>query len=313
MAVSHRIREQFVRARRGELKRLCSVLGCGTVTTRLNGLCHRHNNLRVRSGHETQRPITLPRIRFYASKAAEFVTKEDVAGMVAALETVKRHADDFVVTHTDPQHRSRNAFGQPYTRRERVEYAARRELADTLGNVRDMGIAVYLVVGLVVIQEVEPSLIASDDAFLFQIARAVRRAGRPMQRGARNPVPTRAGVMVEAGRRIHEALGRVTLRLAREVQQQDEREHATRMIQRDEDEAREAAAVLAREVVPRGGAPTTRTVIDPEERRAVILAGLDAWLKQQPCRQQIAVLVARAQMAGLSFMDASMWAMKNGG
>jgi hypothetical protein len=234
MAVSHRIREQFERARRGELKRLCSVRGCGTVATRLNGLCHVHNNLRVRNGHETQRPITLPRIRFYANKAAGFVTDVDVAGMVAALETVKRQAEEFVVTHANPQHRSRNAFGQPYARRERVEYAARRELADTLGNVREMGIAAYLVVGLTVIQEIEPSLIASDDAFLFQIARAVRRAGRPLQRGSRSPVPTRAGVMVEAGRRIHEALGRWTLRLARSVQQQEDREHAERMIERDE-------------------------------------------------------------------------------
>jgi hypothetical protein len=149
-----------------------------------------------------------------------------------------------VITHTDPQHRSTNAQGQPYTRSDRVEYAARRELANTLGNLRDVRIAVKLVVGLTVIQEIEPSLIASDDSFLFQIARAVRRAGRPLQRGAKDPVPTRKGVMVEAGQRIHEAVGRVTLRLAREVQQQEEREHAERMIERDETErAHEARAV----------------------------------------------------------------------
>ena len=242
--MSHRIREQFERARRGELKRLCSVLGCGTVTTRLNGLCHRHNNLRVRNGHETQRPIGLPRIRHYADKVAGFITDGDISALVAAIETVKRQADDFVMTHTDPQHRSTNAQGQPYTRRDRVEYAARQELAKTLGNLRDVRIAVKLVVGLTVMQEIEPSLIKSDDAFLFQIARAVRRAGRPLQRGTKDPVPTRKGVMVEVGRRIHEAVGRVTLRLAREVQQQDEREHAERMIERDDIErAHEARAV----------------------------------------------------------------------
>jgi hypothetical protein len=122
---------------------------------------------------------------------------------------VKRQAYDFAMTHTDPQHRSTNAQGQPYTRRDRVEYAARQELAKTLGNLRDDRIAVKLVVGLTVMQEIEPSLIKSDDAFLFQIARAVRRAGRPLQRGTKDPVPTRTGVMVEVGRRIHEAVGRV--------------------------------------------------------------------------------------------------------
>ena len=237
MTVSHRIREQFVHQRRGELKRLCSVLGCGTVTTRLNELCHLHNNLRVRNGHETQRPITLPRIRHYADKVAGFITDGDISALVAAIETVKRQADDSVMTHTDPQHRSTNAQGQPYTRSDRVEYAARRELANTLGNLRDVQIAVKLVVGLTVIQEIEPSLIASDDSFLFQIARAVRRAGRPLQRGAKDTVPTRKGVMVEAGRRIHEAVARVTMRLAREVRLQDEREHAQEMLQRDADEA----------------------------------------------------------------------------
>jgi hypothetical protein len=232
--MSDRIREQFQQQRRGELKRLCSVRGCGTVTIRLDGLCYRHKGLRVRNGHAEQHAISFPQIRHYARKASEFVTVEDISAMVAALETVKRQADEFVMTHTDPQHRSTNAFGQPYTRREKVEYAARRELADSLGNIRDMGAAVYLVAGLTVIQEIEPSLIKSDDAFLFQIARAARRAGKPLQRGARSPVPTRAGVMVEAGRRIHEAIGRWTLRLARSVQQQDEREHAERMIERDE-------------------------------------------------------------------------------
>jgi hypothetical protein len=212
--------------------------------TTADGLCYRHKGLRVRNGHEEQHAIGLPRIRHYANKAAEFVTEGDINAMVTGIETVKRQADDFLMTHNDPQHRSTNAFGQPYTRREKIEYAARRELADSLGNIRDMGAAVYLVAGLTVIQEIEPSLIASDDSFLFQIARAVRRAGRPMQRGARNPVPTRKGVMVEAGRRIHEAVGRVTLRLAREVQQQEEREHAQRMIERDEIErAHEARAV----------------------------------------------------------------------
>lgn len=244
MAVSQRIREQFVRQRRGELKRLCSVLGCGTVTIRLDGLCYRHKGLRARNGHETQHAIGLPRIRHYADKVATIITDGDISAMVAAIETVKRQADDFLMTHTDPQHRSTNAFGQPYTRRERVEHAARRELANAIGNLRDVRIAVKLVVGLTVIQEIEPSLIKSDDAFLFQIARAVRRAGRPLQRGAKDPVPTRKGVMVEAGRRIHEAVGRVTLRLAREVQQQEEREHAERMIERDEIErAHEARAV----------------------------------------------------------------------
>jgi hypothetical protein len=305
--VSDRIRLQFQQQRRGELKRLCSVLGCGTVTIRLDGLCYRHKGLRVRNGHAEQHAISFPKIRHYARKAAEFVTEGDIVAMVAALETVKRQADEFVMTHTDPQHRSTNAFGQPYTRREKVEYAARRELADSLGNIRDMGAAVYLVVGLTVIQEIEPSLIKSDDAFLFQIARAVRRAGKPLQRGARAPVPTRAGVMVEAGRRIHEALGRWTLRLARSVQQQEDREHAERMIERDEIER----AYDERSRAKDDQAPLRP--IDPDERRAVILAGLDAWLKQQPCRQQLAVLVARAQMAGLNFNDAQAWAMKNGG
>jgi len=235
--VSDRIRLQFQQQRRGELKRLCSVRGCGTVTIRLDGLCYRHKGLRVRNGHETQHAIGLPRIRHYANKVATIITDGDISAMVAAIETVKRQADDFVMTHTDPQHRSTNAFGQPYTRRERVEYAARRELANAIGNLRDVRIAVKLVVGLTVIQEIEPSLIKSDDAFLFQIARAVRRSGRPMQRGAKDPVPTRAGVMVEVGRRIHEAVARVTMRLAREVRLQDEREHAQEMLQRDADEA----------------------------------------------------------------------------
>jgi hypothetical protein len=232
--MSNRIREQFQQQRRGELKRLCSVRGCGTVTIRLDGLCYRHKGLRVRNGHELQSAIGLKRIRHYAGKASAFVAEGDIAMMVEAIETVKRRADDFVATHNDPQHRSTNAFGQPYTRREKVEYAARRELANSLGNLRDTRVAMILVAGLTVLQEVEPSLIVSDDAFLHQIARAVRRAGKPLQRGAKDPVPTRKGVMVEAGRQIHEAVGRVTLRLARQVRQQEDREHAERMIERDE-------------------------------------------------------------------------------
>ena len=215
--------------------------GCGTVTIRLDGLCYRHKGLRVRNGHETQHAIGLPRIRHYANKVATIITDGDISAMVAAIETVKRQADDFLMTHTDPQHRSTNAFGQPYTRRDRVEYAARRELANAIGNLRDVRIAVKLVVGLTVIQEIEPSLIKSDDAFLFQIARAVRRSGRPLQRGAKDPVPTRAGVMVEVGRLIHEAVARVTIRLAREkfVRLQDERgaRAGGGMLQRDADEA----------------------------------------------------------------------------
>ena len=109
MTVSYRIREQFQQQRRGELKRLCSVLGCGTVTIRLEGLCYRHKGLRVRNGHETQHAIKLPRIRFYADKVGGFITADDISALVAAIETVKRQADDYLMTHLDPQHRSRNA------------------------------------------------------------------------------------------------------------------------------------------------------------------------------------------------------------
>ena len=153
-------------------------------------------------------------------------------------------------------------------------------------------------------QEIEPSLIKSDDAFLFQIARAVRRAGRPLQRGTKDPVPTRAGVMVEAGRKIYEAVGMVTLRLSREVRLRDEREHADRMRQRDEDDqAHEAQAALAAQ---------QRMVIDPVARTGAIVAGLDAWLAQQPCRQQLAVMVATAQMYGLTHIEAVAWAQSKG-
>jgi len=303
--MSHRIREQFERARRGGWSRLCSVFRCESVTTRLDGLCYRHKGLRVRNGHETQRAIGLSRIRFYADKAAGFITEADINTMNAALEGVKRAAEDFIATHTDPQHRSRNASGQPYTRRERVEYAARQELAESLGNLRDVQMATKLTVGLTVMQEIEPSLIASDDAFLHQIARAVRRAGRPLRRGSRSPVPTRAGVMVEAGRRIYEAVAMVALRLAREVRLKDEREHAERMRQRDEDEA---AAQKRQQPQPQ----PQRAVIDPVARTGAIVAGLDAWLAQQPCRQQLAVMVATAQMYGLTHIEAVAWAESKG-
>jgi hypothetical protein len=239
--LSHRIREQFQRVRRGALVRLCSVRNCGATTTQLNGLCNKHKSARRRNGHELQRAIGLKTIRLYANKVAPFVTADDMPAMVAALETVKRHADEYVITHTNPRHRSRNAQGQPYTRRDRVEYAARQELAQSLGNLRDIRLAVILVTGMVVIQELVPTLIASDDAFRFQVARAVRRAGKPVK--GSSPVPTRTGVMAEAGQRMHEALGRVTLRLAREVARQDDREHAERMRERDAMEAeRETAA-----------------------------------------------------------------------
>jgi hypothetical protein len=100
---------------------------------------------------------------------------------------------------------------------------------------------VKLVVGMTVLQEMAPELIKSDDAFLFQIARSVRRAGRPMDRGVKNPVPTRQGVMVEAGRLVWEAVARVTMKLAREVQLRDQREHAQKMLERDAEEAAWAA------------------------------------------------------------------------
>jgi ketosteroid isomerase-like protein len=239
--LSHRIREQFQAVRRGELVRLCAVRNCGATTTQLNGLCNKHKSARRRNGHELQRAIGLKTIRRYANKVYPFLVAGDMETMVAALETVKRHAGDYVATHTDPQHRSRNAQGQPYTRRERVEFAARRELVESLGNIRDVRLAVILITGMVVIQELVPSLIASDDAFRFQVARAVRRAGKPVK--GSSPVPTRAGVMVEAGQRMHEALGRVTFRLAHEVARQDEREFAVKMAERDAMEAeREAAA-----------------------------------------------------------------------
>jgi hypothetical protein len=242
--MSDRIREQFERARRGELKRLCSVLGCGTVTTRLDGLCYRHKGLRVRNGHEAQHAIKLPRIRFYADKVGGFITEEDISALVAAIETVKRQADDYLMTHLDPQHRSKNAQGQPYTTRDRVHYAARREIANAIGNLRDVRLAVKLVVGMTVLQEMAPELIKSDDAFLFQIARAVRRAGKPMAKGVKNPVPTRKGVMVEAGRLVWDAVARVTMKLAREVRVRDQREHAQKMLQRDAEEAAWAAKTV---------------------------------------------------------------------
>ena len=94
---------------------------------------------------------------------------------------------------------------------------------------------------MTVLQEMAPELIKSDDAFLFQIARAVRRAGKPMVKGVKNPVPTRKGVMVEAGRLVWEAVARVTMKLAREVRLRDQREHAQKMLERDEDEAAWAA------------------------------------------------------------------------
>ena len=56
LTVSDRIRLQFQQQRRGELKRPCSVLGCGTVAIRLDGLCYRHKGLRVRNGHAEQPP-----------------------------------------------------------------------------------------------------------------------------------------------------------------------------------------------------------------------------------------------------------------
>jgi hypothetical protein len=240
-AVSQRIREQFVRQRRGELKRLCSVLGCGTETIRLDGLCYRHKGLRVRNGHEEQHAIGLPRIRFYADKVGEFITGDDISALVTAIETVKRQADDYLTTHLDPQHRSKNAQGQSYTTRDRVHYAARREIANAIGNLRDVRLAVKLVVGMTVLQEMAPEFVKSDDAFLFQIARAVRRAGKPMAKGVKNPVPTRKGVMVEAGRLVWEAVARVTMKLAREVRVRDQREHAQKMLERDAEEAAWAA------------------------------------------------------------------------
>jgi hypothetical protein len=110
--------------------------------------------------------------------------------------------------------------------------------------------------------------------------------------------------MVEAGRRIYEAVGMVTLRLSREVRLRDEREHADRMRQRDEDDqAREAQAAPAAQ---------QRTVIDPVARTGAIVAGLDAWLAQQPCRQQLAVMVATAQMYGLTHIEAVAWAQSKG-
>jgi hypothetical protein len=237
--VSQRIREQFARSRREGWRRPCSV--CGTATIRLDGLCYRHKSARVRNGHELQHAIKLPQIRFYADKVGEFITGDDISALVAAIETVKRQADDYLMTHLDPQHRSTNAQGQPYTTRDRVHYAARREIANAIGNLRDVRLAVKLVVGMTVLQEMAPELIKSDDAFLFQIARAVRRAGKPMARGVKNPVPTRKGVMVEAGRLVWEAVARVTMKLAREVRLRDQREHAAEMLQRDAYEAAWAA------------------------------------------------------------------------
>jgi hypothetical protein len=241
MTVSDRIRLQFQRHRSGELKRPCAVLGCGTVAVRLDGLCYRHKGLRVRNGHELQHAIKLPQIRFYADMVGGFITGDDISALVAAVETVKRQADDYLMTHLDPQHRSRNAQGQPYTTRDRVHYAARREIANAIGNLRDVRLAVKLVVGMTVLQEMAPELIKSDDAFLFQIARSVRRAGRPMDRGVKNPVPTRKGVMVEAGRLVWDATARVTMKLAREAQLRDQREHAQKMLERDAEEAAWAA------------------------------------------------------------------------
>jgi hypothetical protein len=248
--VSERIREQFARSRREGWRRPCSV--CGTTTIRLDGLCYRHKGLAVRNGHPEQHAIKLPRIRFYADKVGGFITADDISALVAAIEIVKRQADDYLMTHLDPQHRSRNAQRQPYTTRDRVHYAARREISNAIGNLRDVRLAVKLVVGMTVLQEMAPELIKSDDAFLFQIARAVRRAGKPMARGVKNPVPSRKGVMPEAGRLVWEAVARVTLRLAREVQLRDQREHAQKMLQRDEDEARavERSAETARQRNP---------------------------------------------------------------
>ena len=97
--------------------RLCSaVRNCGATTAQLNGLCNRHKSARRRNGHELQRAIRLPRIRLYANKVYPFLAEGDMDAMVAGLETVKRQAEDYVATQTDPQHRSTNAQGQPYTR-----------------------------------------------------------------------------------------------------------------------------------------------------------------------------------------------------
>jgi hypothetical protein len=242
--VSERIKEQFARSRREGWKRPCSV--CGTMTIRLDGLCYRHKGLAVRNGHPEQHAISLKRIRFYADMVGAYgiITEGDISALVAAIETVKRQADDYLMTHLDPQHRSKNAQGQPYTTRDRVHYAARREIANAIGNLRDVRLAVKLVVGMTVLQEMAPELIKSDDAFLFQIARAVRRAGKPMAKGVKNPVPTRKGVMVEAGRSVWEAVARVTMKLAREVRVRDQREHAQKMLERDAEEAAWAAKTI---------------------------------------------------------------------
>ena len=242
--MSQRIREQFQAVRRGQLVRLCSVRNCGATTTQLNGLCNKHKSARFRNGHELQQAIGLATVRVYANKVYPFLIDGDFETVVAGLETVKRQADDYLMTHLDPQHRSSNAQGQPYTRRQRVEYAARHELAESLGNLRDLGLGVILVTGMVVIQEMTPTLIASDDSFRFQVARAVRRAGRPVK--GSSPVPTRTGVMVEAGQRMHEALGRVALRLARKVKLQDDGEFAQKMVEREAMEAEREIALAAR-------------------------------------------------------------------
>lgn len=246
--MSEGIREQFARSRKEGWKRPCSV--CGTMTIRLDGLCYRHKGLAVRNGHPQQHAISLKRIRFYADMVGRYgiITEGDINAIAAAIETVKQQADDYLITHLDPQHRSRNAQGQPYTTRDKVQYAARREIANALGNLRDVRLAVKLVVGMTIIQEMAPELIKSDDAFLFQIARSVRRAGKPMARGVKNPVPTRKGVMPEAGRLVWEATARVAGRLAREALLRDQREHAVEMLQ---DEAAEVAAAARAETVSR--------------------------------------------------------------
>jgi hypothetical protein len=112
-------------------------------------------------------------------------------------------------------------------------------------------------------------------------------------------VPTRAGVMVEAGRKIHEAVAPVTMRLAREVLRQEEREHAERLQERDDIEAARAAETV--------------TIDSRAAKRSTIIAGLDAWLAQRSRRPAQEMLMMTAQAAGLDLSEAQAWATRNRG
>jgi hypothetical protein len=221
---------------------MCRTPGCEKTTRRLSGRCGNCEAMRRLNGDYQQRAVPRRLILRYVKtvKVYRRAGKDQAEGWRAIdmlWPTIIEEARSYLLTNPDPTHRS------SYSATARARYRAHEEIVRLDADAIDGREVTHTVLALFLMRWTD-NVIRTDEAFLIQLARAVRKLGtvglgRYRDRYGRlrqryRAVPRRA--MLEIGRLINGAFGPNGMAIVKAEQQ------ANAVVDPDADAARRAHA-----------------------------------------------------------------------